>query len=110
VEARAATAVESGAAVASGMGGRGAGEQPPRPASSRLGRARDGVADRRRAVERRAADRQAASSVVAATKWKTEQRRARAPFPKNITSERALCTPSEVNPTASGQRPQYATS
>jgi hypothetical protein len=34
---------------------------------------------------------------------------ARAPFPKNITSERALCRPSEVNPTATGQRPQYAT-
>jgi hypothetical protein len=110
VESGAAAAVESGAAVASWTGGRGAGEQPA-----------SGVADRRAAGRgaRATASGGAASGGTASGEQisgggcKMEdgtETGARAPFPKNITSERALCRPSEVNPTATGQRPQYVTS
>jgi hypothetical protein len=102
--------------AAGGRTGRGGGGERDGRASSRrvawrTGEQQAGGHTRRRAVEQRAAEWRAASRVAAAAaKWKTEQRRARAPFPKNITSERALCRPSEVNPTVTGQRPQYATS
>jgi hypothetical protein len=99
----------AGAAVASGTGGRGAGEQPA-----------SGVVDRRAAGRgaRATASGGAASGGTVSGEQSSgggckmedgTETGARAPFPKNITSERALCRPSEVNPTATGQRPQYAT-
>jgi hypothetical protein len=90
--------------------GRGAGEQPT-----------SGVADRRdggRGVRATVSAGAASGGTVSGEQSSGDgckmedgtETGARAPFPKYITSERALCRPSEVNPKATGQRPQYATS
>jgi hypothetical protein len=100
VEAGATAAVESGA-VAGERDGRGAGEQP----ASGVADSEMGAGARAR---RRAAGRAASRVAAAAAKWKTEQRRARTSFPKNITYSdqstasvrnfrAALCKPSEIN-------------
>jgi hypothetical protein len=90
-----------------GRGGGGGGERDGRAAGERRGgparwgprRARDG--------ERWSGEQSSGDGCKMENGTETG---VRAPFPKNITSERALCRPSEVNPTATGQRPQYATS
>jgi hypothetical protein len=94
--AGAAVAVESGAV---------AGEQPASGVADR----RDGGRGARTTASTGAASGEQSSGGGCKMEDGTETG-ARAPFPKNITSERALCRPSEVNPTATGQRPQYATS
>jgi hypothetical protein len=90
-------------------GGRAAGERHGGPASSRPGRARwrCGAASGGAASGGTASDEQSSGGCKMEDGTETG---VRAPFPKNITSERALCRPSEVNPTTTGQRPQYATS
>jgi hypothetical protein len=100
-----------------GGGGRGDGGGGVRGGGGRAGRGGGvqpgcGVADRERGAgaraRRRAAGRAASRVAAAAAKWKTEQRRARTSFPKNITYSdqstasvrnfrAALCKPSEIN-------------